>query len=230
MNIALIAASDDKTASLLARILEGEGFRTQRSATLEEAEQSIAAPGAFALAVVDGNFSRGKGMEFCRRLKSDPATKHLPAFLVTDLADFRSQVTGNRVVADLFLCRPIFPESLPGNLKSFLENRSSRPRRPHAFQWGPFFLNPADRKAAFLGKPLPRLSAGMFRLLYALAVHGDEIVSRSWLIYKLWKRPVKDRQVDVAIARLRKRLGPDAAQLLKPDAGKGYILASRSDS
>src|SRR5436305_806447 len=47
------------------------------------------------------------GFEVCRRLKHDPATRHIPVVLVTALDGRRDRLTGLEAGADDFLTKPI---------------------------------------------------------------------------------------------------------------------------
>ena len=47
------------------------------------------------------------GFEVCRRLKDDPATRHIPVVLVTALDGRADRITGLEAGADEFLTKPI---------------------------------------------------------------------------------------------------------------------------
>ncbi len=58
------------------------------------------------------------GFEVCRRLKSDPRTRHIPVVLVTALDGRRDRLTGLEAGADDFLTKPIDDVSLFARVKS----------------------------------------------------------------------------------------------------------------
>ena len=79
------------------------------------------------------------------------------------------------------------------------------------------------------GEPL-HLSTGDFDLLWELASHAGEILSRDHLLRKL--RGIDydglDRSMDVAISRLRRKLAddPEDPRKIKTIRHKGYLFAS----
>ena len=52
------------------------------------------------------------GIEVCRRLKSDPATRLTPVVLVTGLSDLSDRIKGIEAGADDFLSKPVHPHEL----------------------------------------------------------------------------------------------------------------------
>src|SRR5262245_5220331 len=69
------------------------------------------------------------GYELCRRLKSEPATAHIPVILLTSLADPMDIVRGLECGADNFITKPYEPEYLLGRLRRLLDNRLLRAQR-----------------------------------------------------------------------------------------------------
>ena len=60
------------------------------------------------------------GYEVCRRLKSDPASAHIPVVMVTALADISDRIEGLEAGADDFLTKPINDTALFARVKSLL--------------------------------------------------------------------------------------------------------------
>jgi two-component system, cell cycle response regulator len=60
------------------------------------------------------------GFEVCRRLKGDPATRHIPIVMVTALSDVADRVHGLEVGADDFLTKPINDVALMARVRSLL--------------------------------------------------------------------------------------------------------------
>src|SRR6202522_2965342 len=58
------------------------------------------------------------GFEVCRRLKEDPATRHIPVVLVTALDGRADRITGLEAGADEFLTKPIDDILLFARVKS----------------------------------------------------------------------------------------------------------------
>ena len=58
------------------------------------------------------------GLEVCRRLKSDPATRLTPVVLVTGLSDMSDRLKGLEAGADEFLSKPVHPHELRARVSS----------------------------------------------------------------------------------------------------------------
>jgi putative two-component system response regulator len=58
------------------------------------------------------------GLEVCRRLKSDPATRFTPVVLVTGLSDLQDRIKGIEAGADEFLSKPVHPLELRARVGS----------------------------------------------------------------------------------------------------------------
>ena len=84
---------------------------------------------------------------------------------------------------------------------------------------------------ALAGEPI-HLTTSDFDLLWELASHAGEILSRESLFKTLrgLEYDGMDRSMDVAISRLRKKLGDDAAEprRIKTVRNRGYLFVSTS--
>src|ERR1700754_4319208 len=58
------------------------------------------------------------GLEVCKRLKSDPATRYIPVVMVTALSDVADRLKGLEVGADDFLTKPVNDVALFARVRS----------------------------------------------------------------------------------------------------------------
>ena len=63
------------------------------------------------------------GLEFCRRIKEDELTSHIPVILLTAKAGAESQINGFESGADDYITKPFNPEVLKLKIRNILESR-----------------------------------------------------------------------------------------------------------
>ena len=103
------------------------------------------------------------------------------------------------------------------------------PKGARILDFGSLQIDHMNRTVRLCGETIA-LSTGDFDLLWELASHAGEVLTREDLLYKL--RGVHydglDRSVDVAISRLRKKLDDDTAdpKKIKTIRHKGYLFAN----
>ncbi len=122
----LLIADDEASIRGLVRVtLEGEGFDIFEAAD-GEAAMEIARAEHPKLILLDVMMPRLDGLEVCRRLKSDPATKDIVIVLLTAMAQENDRERGLSAGADDYFTKPFSPLAL---LRMVEEVRTERRRR-----------------------------------------------------------------------------------------------------
>src|SRR5665213_3046277 len=120
-----ILVVDDNPAALYAtgRVLRSAGYEVVQASTGTAA--LALAPGA-AMVVLDINLPDIDGFEVCRRLRADPATRHVPVLHLSATfiqhADF---AIGLEAGADSYLTRPVEPLVLIASVRTLLFARQA---------------------------------------------------------------------------------------------------------
>jgi len=117
----LIVDDDLQVRQMLATVLSKEGFETETASDGFEAGVKAVRfqPG---LMVLDLFMPGMDGFETCRRLKTDPETRHIKILIVTG---FDSKENMNRIMeagADGYMAKPIVKKTLLGHIGTLLGN------------------------------------------------------------------------------------------------------------
>ncbi|MGH7357653.1 MAG: response regulator [Candidatus Rokuibacteriota bacterium] len=120
---------DADNRAMYRQYLEWEGFGVaEASDGLQALEQAAALP--LAVIVMDLTLPRLDGWEALRRLKADPATRHIPVLALTAHAFAADAEQARAVGCDGYLTKPCLPEDLARAIKSLIKRRPAAPARP----------------------------------------------------------------------------------------------------
>jgi two-component system, OmpR family, response regulator RstA len=227
----LLVEDDLRLAKLVEEFLSGHGFRVDIVARGDMAAARILADPPD-LVVLDLMLPGRDGISVCREIRPKYAG---PILMLTALGDEVDEIVGLEVGADDYLAKPVRPRLLLAHINSLLR-RTARPKaggerdgEPARRHVGGILLDRASRRVTQDGVELT-LTTMEFDLLWFLAGHAGQVVTRDALHAELrggeWDG--LDRAVDIAVARLRRKLGDDGKnpQIIKSVRGAGYLLAA----
>ena len=116
----LLADDDPIIIKLLGMVLKKNGYDFAVATNGMEAMEKTKSYGPD-LILLDVMMPQIDGFEVCRRLKEDPATKHIPIIIITALADREPRVRGLSAGANDFLAKPIDRVELMVRAKNLLK-------------------------------------------------------------------------------------------------------------
>jgi DNA-binding response OmpR family regulator len=164
------------------------------------------------------------GYEVCRSLRDDPRTASVPLLLVTSRGEEQDVVRGLNLGADDYVVKPFSLKELVARVNtSVRRNRAERDtaaKKP--LRRGRIELDPARHELTVGDKPIV-LTVSEFRLLHHLMRHPGRVFTRSDLLPHVVGTGVivLDRNIDVHIRNIRRKLGP-ASAALRTIRGVGY--------
>jgi two-component system, OmpR family, response regulator len=183
----------------------------------------------FDVIVLDLMLPDDNGLAVCRWVQENHGT---PIIMLTAHGDPNSRILGLEVGADDYLPKPFEPRELVARINAVLrraqkgERHKEDKQRVLSFHGWQF-----DRLVRQLVSPdgiVVALSSAEYRLLSAFVDHPGRVLSRDRLI-DLTRAPgvdVNDRSIDLAVSRLRQKLGDQSrnSNLIKTMRGEGYLF------
>ena len=173
------------------------------------------------------------GLDVCRRLRAQPATARIPVIMVTAKGEESDIVLGLGVGADDYIQKPFSPRELVARVKAVLrravgDDNGAEP--PVRVARGPLVIDSARHRVLVDGERV-ELTPTEFRLLHFMASHASRVFTRDQLIDQAIGEGavVIDRNIDVHIRSLRKKLGRHRA-LIETVRGVGYAFQDEEAS
>lgn len=234
----MLVEDDDKLASLLQNYLSNFGFDVVVVHSGIDAVEKILSIEP-SLVVLDLMLPGLDGLSVCRKVRNQFSGQIL---MLTASGDDMDQVAALEIGADDFVQKPIQPRVLLARIKNLLRRNQGATEIINLAGLKQVNPSPDSNKekifgALWLNEPLQRcklndelvpLTPSEFSLLWYLAKHAEQVLSREELLQSL--RSIEydglDRSVDNKIAQIRKKLKDDAnrPQGVITVRGKGYMF------
>ena len=228
----LVVDDDADIVALIARYLGGHGFDV-RAAHSGAAMREALASAAPDLVLLDLGLPDADGLSLLQQLRTHWQG---PVIVVSGRGDEAvERVIGLELGADDYVAKPFDFRELLARIRSVLRRAApagpqpapAEPARRLAFAH--LVVDLGARRMHHADGTEVGLTTGEFDLLRALLERPNEVRSRDELMNSLYGREAGpfDRAIDVAIARLRRKVEPDPGNpdLIRSVRGLGYLLA-----
>lgn len=213
----LVVDDDAETRELVGAALAREGDDVTLAASAEAARAHLAS-GRYDVVVLDVMLGEGSGLAVCAAAREGGI--ETPILFLSARGTVDARIEGLDAGGDDYLPKPFALKELRARVRAL--GRRGPALRPERVVLGTTTLDFQARRASRAGQALP-ITAREWDLLRVLADARGHVVSFDDVLERAWGDPGARASLDVLIARLRKKLGPEAAWL-RTVRGHGYVL------
>jgi DNA-binding response OmpR family regulator len=224
----LVVEDEQPISDLIGVYLAREGFQVQ---SRNDGESGLAAAQSenFDLIILDVGLPKIDGTEICRQLRA--ANDWTPIVFCTARDDEVDRVLGLELGADDYLTKPFSPRELVARVKAIVRRSAHQVNVGESLEADGVSVNLRTRRAFHNESPLV-LTATEFDLMAYLMARPGRVIERSELLENVWgySEALGTRTVDVHIAQVRTKLGPDAPIRTVRGVGYSWEAPSHADA
>jgi two-component system phosphate regulon response regulator PhoB len=176
------------------------------------------------LIILDLMLPKMSGLEICKVLKSDAATRGIPIIMLTAKAEEVDKIVGLELGADDYVTKPFSPRELILRVNRSLRRGKEKAPVVEKLSIGELELDHARHVVTVKGQPV-ELTATEFKLLALLMDRRGRVQGRDRLLNDVWgyESVIDTRTVDTHVRRLREKLG-SCASYIETVRGVGYRI------
>lgn len=174
------------------------------------------------LIILDLMLPGENGFDVCRKIKNNSDLKNIPIIILSAKSEELDVILGLELGADDYLPKPFSPKILFSKIKAILRRGNSAEKASRLLKFLNFTLDP-DRFLLKKEDEHITLTLSEFGILKRLLTNRGKVMTRNQLLSDLNNDDalIVDRNIDVHIASLRKKLGPHF-DLIDTVRGVGY--------
>lgn len=231
----LLIDDDRRLAQMVQQLFAQHGIDCDHADHIAAARTALTAK-AYAGCVLDLSLPDGDGVDFCRELRSEPATVALPILMFSARGETIDKVLGLEIGADDYLSKPFEPRELVARVKALLRrgelaavdagNARTAKQSEHVLTFDSLVIDSAARTVSLAGD-IVSLSGYQFDILLLLAQNAGRVMSRDSIMQQLRGHDSEayDRSIDVHISRIRSAIdGDEKSQRISTVRGVGYVF------
>jgi two-component system alkaline phosphatase synthesis response regulator PhoP len=174
------------------------------------------------LIILDIMLPGQSGLDVCRKIKANADFKDIPVIIISAKSEELDVILGLELGADDYVTKPFSPKILFSRVRAVLRRGKEPEKAQKLITFGPFTLE-VDRYVLKKKDQVIPLTLSEFGILKRLVVNKGKVLTRNQLLDDIQNSDafVVDRNIDVHIAALRKKLGPNF-DLIDTVRGVGY--------
>lgn len=162
------------------------------------------------LVILDLMLPGQNGLDVCRKIKSNPDLRDIPVIILTAKTEELDVVLGLELGADDYVAKPFSPKVLFSRIKAVTRRLKEPEKTQNLVRFGEFSLD-VDRYLLRKGDQIVPITLSEFGILKRLLANRGKVMTRNQLLDDIQNDDafIVDRNIDVHIASLRKKLGPN---------------------
>lgn len=222
MKSILIIEDDKNIVELLKFNLEKSEFKVEYSYDgLEGLNMLIV--GSYDLVILDLMLPSMDGVNICKNIRKNEALKNLPIIMLTAKSTEDDILMGLEIGADDYITKPFSIKELVSRVKALLRRSKISLADSQVIKIKDLVINSQEHTVYKANKRV-ELTLKEFYLLFTLAENKNKVLSRSFLLDKIWGYEYigETRTIDVHIRHLRSKLND--TKLIQTVRGIGYKL------
>lgn len=226
----LLIDDDEQIRTTLSDYLQGFGMVVHGASDGAGMREALAAH-TFQLIILDVMLPGENGLELCRWLRQ--RQHNTPVIMLTAQGDPTSRVLGLEMGADDYLGKPFEPRELVARIHAVLRRMPGVGPTPAAggrhIHFDGWALDSLQRLLTSPSHVIVALSNAEYRLLTAFVSRPGRVLTREQLVDATAGTDVQGRSVDLAVSRLRQKLGDNqsAQALIRTVRGEGYLFTGK---
>jgi two-component system OmpR family response regulator len=221
----LVAEDDVRLAAVLTDSLTEAGWSVDVVHDGRSAYQRLLMDAGYDVALLDWMLPGLDGVTVTRQLHEMGLAT--PILLLTARGEVHDRVEGLDAGADDYLPKPFDLDELLARLRALYRRGSFAGQAP--LNVGTLVVDPVARRVARGGVEIT-LSAREFDILYLLASHAGEVISRLTILDEVWdgETDLRSNVIDVHLAAIRAKIDkPFGTETITTLRGVGYRLEPR---
>ncbi len=217
----LIVDDERDLCEILEFNLSSEGFET---ATAHSAEQALKLPlDDFDLILLDVMMGEISGYKMADKVRKELKLA-VPIIFMTAKTAENDILTGFNVGGDDYISKPFSIKEVVARIKAVLKRGKQELGAPKVFRNEGLEVDVKSKAVSIDNVPV-NLTRKEFEIIALLLKHQGQYISRNEILDRIWSDDVivTERNVDVNIARLRKKIG-DYGKCIVGKSGYGYAF------
>lgn len=149
------------------------------------------------------------GLDVCRKIRNNPDFNHIPILIISAKSEELDVVLGLELGADDYVAKPFSLKVLFSRVKAILRRGKEAEVESKILTFGDFIMEIDRYLLRKKNKAIP-LTLSEFGILRRLVASRGKVLTRNQLLDDVQNDDafIIDRNIDVHIASLRKKLGP----------------------